>query len=258
MGKLLDLLQRAFGRSPAVDGVAISAVGSESASCPSCNATLVKFPLRKIACPHCGQPIYSRTRPSDGRKVLLSEAQAAIVEEQWAAKNGTLVQLRAERSRAENARDELRSKFGRNPSENDVRWKLLNEDAITHASDGNIGLYRNTRFEMSELLRKEGRGLQSLHLLLAVCYLDANGPQNTSGWGDMKHEWFSLGQAFLAPGILGRTGSLIDGLGLSEAEVYQHFLAATKTYASWPGIVLSPDKAWKAIWGALNSSAEGR
>ena len=258
MGKLLDLLHRAFGRGTAVDGVAISAVGSESASCPSCNATLVKFPLRKIACPQCDQPIYSRTRPSDGRKVLLSEAQVAIVEEQWAAKNGTLVQLRAERSRVENARDELRSKFGRDPSENDVRWKVLTENAITNASDGNIGLYRNTRFEMSELLRKEGRSLQSLHLLLAVCYLDANGPQNTSGWGDMERKWFSLSEAFLAPGILSRTGKLIDGLGLSEAEVFHHFITATKAYASWPGIVLSPDDAWKAIWGALNSSTEGR
>lgn len=255
MNRILNFVRRITGAPQAIDGVAIIAVGNDRAVCPSCDNALAKFPGRKIACPHCGQPIFSRTRPVDGRKVLLSAAQASLLEEQWAAKNGTLQELRGNRRRFETIRSQLRVKFGRDPSENDVRWQILNEDALTYSSTGDIGLYRNVQFEMSDLLWREGKKQQSLHFLLAVCYLDVNGPQNTSGWSDFERVWFSTDRAFLAPGVLSRVGRLIDELRLNEQAVYEKFVAAAKNYAVWPHIALQPDDAWPSIWKEIRPEA---
>lgn len=52
--------------------------------CPTCGVGLDKRPQRMSACPHCQAVIYSRTRPIDGLKVLLSESQAAVIEADWA------------------------------------------------------------------------------------------------------------------------------------------------------------------------------
>lgn len=58
------------------------------AICPNCNHGLEKRPGRKKKCPHCGQFIYVRTRPSDGKKVLATEAQAEQIAEQWFISRG--------------------------------------------------------------------------------------------------------------------------------------------------------------------------
>src|ERR1700733_3999817 len=59
------------------------AIGNIDAVCPNCNQRLDKKPGRKKKCPHCGRFIYVRTRPSDEKKVLVTEAQAERIEEQW-------------------------------------------------------------------------------------------------------------------------------------------------------------------------------
>ena len=58
----------------------IGMVGDE---CPYCGHPLPKRPARKAKSPCCGRPIFVRTRPLDGRSVLLREDQVPLLEEQW-------------------------------------------------------------------------------------------------------------------------------------------------------------------------------
>lgn len=80
---------------------------------------------------------------------------------------------------------------------NDEQWELYNKECIKHFTEKNFGLYRNTLFQMSELLRKEKKYKEQLILLLKVVYCDVSGNSN-DGSIDPKET------LILAPGILKR------------------------------------------------------
>lgn len=71
-----------------IDGVAIDAIGRADGACPNCGAILEKPPARKAACPHCGDFMHVRTRPLDGRRVLVSPTDIPRLEQQWATFSG--------------------------------------------------------------------------------------------------------------------------------------------------------------------------
>src|SRR5450755_2680739 len=54
----------------------LTPLGVTAPACPYCGHAFDKMPQRKRACPSCQKPIYSRKRPLDGVKVLLTEQQA--------------------------------------------------------------------------------------------------------------------------------------------------------------------------------------
>lgn len=55
--------------------------------CPYCRATFTKFPVRKCACPVCGEQVHPKRRIGDPPevKVLLTSAQADEVDRAWNA-----------------------------------------------------------------------------------------------------------------------------------------------------------------------------
>jgi len=63
-------------------------IGFVDAVCPYCSSALEKKPGRKKKCPDCANFIYVRTRPIDGERVLVTEAQAAEIERQWEIMSG--------------------------------------------------------------------------------------------------------------------------------------------------------------------------
>ncbi len=130
----------------------LRAVGNVEPICPHCDQRLEKKPGRKKKCPHCGDFIFVRTRPSDEQRVLVTEAEVEEIEEQWSIVNGTHDEYLAQKSRFARERVKLAQRFGREPTENDVRWSLLNQELIQHAKQENWGLFRNAKFEMAEIL----------------------------------------------------------------------------------------------------------
>ena len=66
-----------------INGVLIEPIGEVYPICPTCGVELAKFPLRKISCPHCGESIFSRSQPFDGKKRLVNIADARRLEGQW-------------------------------------------------------------------------------------------------------------------------------------------------------------------------------
>ncbi len=245
------------------------ATGNIDAVCPYCNQGLDKKPGRRKKCPHCGQFIYVRTRPSDGEKVLVTEAQAEKIQEQWFIVHGGThdayleakgqvaqgkVKL-AERFAEEKAI--LAERFGREPSDNDVQWGLLNDELLGHIQQRNWGLFRNVKLAMAEILRKEGRSTQALGFYLEVCYLDLNGPNNIGGETDSEllrefPPWdpksaLSLGFTAL-PGL---AADMIRKMNLTPATVEEIF--RKKAFALHTGLhlPLSPADAWPQVKQAL-------
>lgn len=241
----------------------LTPVGNIDAICPYCQRSLDKKPGGKKKCPGCEQFIYVRTRPIDRQKVLLTEAQAQLVEEQWAIVDGTHEEYVKRRQLAEKEKTKLMERFGRAPSKNDLKWALLNKEIVEHARKENWGFYRNARFQMAEILRKESKLKAALSMYLWVCYLDLNGPDNAEGRKEFglldKFPPFSVKRAFSAPGIIGHVEKLVAQLNLGQEETQKLFFEMADREYQALKLPLSPVQAWEKLkqelFGASKSGA---
>lgn len=219
-------------------------IGETSSVCPHCQQPLGTRPAKKKACPHCGQFIYVRTRPSDKKQVLVTEAQAEQIDEQWTIVNGTHEAYLRKRERFAKRSERLAKQHGHPVPENDVKWSLLNEDLLTYAKAGSWGLYRNTMLAQAELLRKEGRKENALILFLRICYIGLNGPEQ----GRFNP---NSPVAILADGIISRSTKLVTDLHLDESAVRTLYFDNTESDYKSLGLPLSPKSAWRPIAKAL-------
>lgn len=233
-------------------------IGNVDAVCPYCNVALEEKPARKKKCPNCGNFIYVRTRPIDNKKVLVTCAQIDLMEEQWAIYHGTHDEYLRQKSIVEQEKAELTERFGGPPAQNDVQWSLLNKQIIEHSRSGNWGFYRNARFEMAEILRKERKLRQALSTYLEVCYLDLNGPNNTGGINSAeilkKYPPFSANSAFLAPGVVDRIMKIIKKLQIDLADVQNMFAETATTQHISLKLPVSPKQAWSQLEADLFKS----
>ena len=63
-----------------------SHIGIETANCPYCGRDLDEIPHRKTRCPHCGEFMYIRTRPSDKKRILVREENIEELVSKWKGK----------------------------------------------------------------------------------------------------------------------------------------------------------------------------
>lgn len=225
-------------------------IGNAEPICPYCNETLDKMPGRKKKCPFCGDFIYVRTRPNDKKKILIRKDQISVIEEQWAIANGTHEQFLAEQEAYEKERDVLRNKFGREPSENDIRWLMLNKSLLKHAQDFQWGLYINARLSMGDILEKESKELEALDTYLEVCYLDVNGPSNC-GTRDpeilREYPPFDPKRAMVAPGVIGYIDKIISSHRLTQEQVEKRFIGLAEHTSEYLKLPVSPESAWETL-----------
>jgi len=235
----------------------LSSVGNLEAVCPYCNQSLEKKPGKKKKCPHCGQFIYVRTRPSDEQQVLVTEAQTEEISEQWSIINGTHDAYLAEKKRFAKEKDRLAKRFGREPSDDDVRWSQLNQELIEHARQQNWGLFLIAKFSMAGILEKENKLTDAIGCYLEVCYLSLNGPRNVCGVIDRSllkefPPWDPKGPAAnMEPGILDQVRDIILKANMDKnkvEEIYQKQASALHRQLHLP---VSPTSAWRQISGAL-------
>jgi hypothetical protein len=181
--------------------------------------------------------MYVRTSPTDNARRVVTKEQADKIAEDWAILSGTHDQFLADKEQMEKEKSRLKGKFGKEPSARDVQWGILNKNLLEHAHNGDWGLYRNERFAMGELLRKEQRLQQALCFYLEVCYLDLNGPNNTGGTTDpeilAEFPPFNPQEfAMLAPGVVDRIGAIMKRLSLDLGAVkityFDYCSSATK------------------------------
>ncbi len=230
----------------------------ETDCCPYCKKQLEKIPSRKSSCPYCKSFIYSRTRPYDRKKVLVTEKQREEIEEQWSRVH----EEQEEQSLMENqefvsAKKELTKQFGKEPSLSDVKWRVYNQNILTYASQRQWGLYRNNKLDMAFLLQKENRTKQALGTMFEVIFLDINGCRNMGlfdGNPISKKELDDLGikefdpkSGFLAPGVVGPIQDLIDELKFTETQAKDLFISTNKQTKPSKNMPVSEDKSWDIL-----------
>lgn len=230
-------------------------IGVMDPICPYCGNVLEKMPGRKKKCPSCSNFIFVRTRPLDGKRVLIREDQKEEMEEQWAIKHDVYEEFSTGRwgtkEELESMRDELRKRTGREPLERDVQWQLFHKKTLEHASNYDMGLYTNVILYRAEFLQYEGRSKQALVTYLEVCYLDLNGPFNCGGVKSpsllKEYPPFNPKYGTLAPGVLVRINNLSKHLKLPTNEVKALFLERNGIAASAMKLPISPSEAWAKI-----------
>lgn len=224
------------------------------AECPYCKKVLSKIPGAKTKCPHCGDFMYVRTR-TDNVRIVVTKNEADKIDEAWRIENGTQEVYLAEQKRFDDRKELLRKKFGgKEPSENDVRWGLLNEDLLEYAKSEQWGLYRNIRFQMAEILSKENKLKDALHMYLEVCYLDLNGATNmpTDEKGNVIHDPkyfkpFDPELRFLAPGVIDLIKRIVLKLNLNKDEVKQIFIEHNSRSEKSLRLPISTEEAWSSL-----------
>lgn len=153
------------------------------------------------------------------------------------------------RSKFKAEEEVLTKRFGKKPSVNDVKWGLLNKDLIKHSQKMSMGLYRNTTFEMAEILKKEKKLKQALGYYLEVCYMDLNGPKNLAYTASSSFsEAFDPTIGFFAPGIVYRIKKILEKLNLGQSDFEEIFFDTTgKIYKSMK-LPLAPEKCLEELW----------
>ncbi len=259
----MGFFDKLLGRKKPSEEVKVSGLDDsigEIDRCPYCKEKLDLIPLRKKKCPHCGETMYSRTRPADRKKILITEQQKDEVEVQWSKYH----EIQEETKLIGNpefadAKKELTKQFGKEPSLNDVKWRVYNQNIIKYASERQWGLYRNNKLDMANLLQKEGRYKTALSMLFEVIYLDVNGCNNVGMIYSSKSEMdelgikeFDLKLAFMAPGVIRPIQDLIEQLNLSEKEARNLFISVNKEIKPSKNMPISEDKAWEKIIKEIN------
>lgn len=226
------------------------------AICPYCEVELKKVPGAKTKCSSCKQFMYVRTTPKGIRKVVTSE-EAEEIEEAWAIASDAHDEYLNDKQGFADEKEALRRQFGKEPSNNDVRWRILNKELIKNAQNMNFGLYRNNRSEMAEILRKEGKLETALATNLEVCYLDLNGPNNLGGIpmdAEILSEFPTFDperSAFLAPGMIDRVKRAVKKMDINEDRVREIFLKeANQAYSSLK-LPLEPESCWSILWQSI-------
>lgn len=236
----------------AVVQAGITPIGQTAPECPYCSFRFPKMPQRKTACPSCKNPVFSRTRPFDNSKVLLRDTELEAIGEQWAIVNGTHQAYLHQRERRCSTENALEKQFGRTPVEFEVQWQLLNDDAAVFARERQWGLYRNARFGLGELLRRQGQDMDALRFFLEVCYLDLNGPENRGGLDQFpelaaKYPGFDPALSMLAPGVVGRCQNLLTKLNLDRDALVRAFLDVAGKASDDLALPIGPESAWERL-----------
>jgi len=222
--------------------------------CPYCNKKLNKIPKRKSKCIFCNKYIFVRTRPLDKKKVLIKEVELNIIDREWFKYN-----QEKEYNQLLNdpefllSKKELVREFKKEPSLNDIKWRLYSKKDLEYISNRNWGLYTNNKLNKARILHTENKFDQALRLYLEVCYLDINGPNNlnvkfgedTEIMKQLNVKDFNLNNSLLAIGVIGSLKEVIEKLNISTEKVGNLFLSLRDVVPI--ELPLSLKKSWNVL-----------
>lgn len=233
-------------------------VDKREAICPYCKCKLDKIPGRKTKCPKCKKDMYVRTNPKGIRSVV-TEEEAEKIDEEWSLVSGSHDDFIKDKEEFESAKKELTKRFGKEPSDNDIKWGLLNKKLMEHAQNMQFGLYRNARLDMADILRKEHKLKAALNTYLEVCYIDLNGPNNCML--PLDTETLKLlppfdpeESAFLAPAVVDYVKNIIKKLEIKKDDIKNLFLTNNNRVYKALKLPLSPDNCWDVLWKEIKNN----
>ena len=156
-------------------------IDSRIPECPNCKGVLKKAPGAKTKCPLCSEFMFVRTNPHTRERVVVTEVQAEELDDETSKLNGTWEMRLAEKKRKEKVKAELTKSFkGKEPSKQDIEWRILNQDSITYAKSKDWSSYMITRSEMAERQLKSNLAKDALRTFLDVAAFAVNGAEDVS------------------------------------------------------------------------------
>lgn len=231
-------------------------VDLRKAECPYCGGALKKIPVAKSKCPHCKQSMCVRTRPTDNARVVVSKEEAERIDAYWRiARSGPEPDFRhlVNKQQVDEERKRLQQKFrDEEPSDDDVKWALLNKISFQHAERGEWGLYRNIRLTMADFLTRRMKLREALRHYLEVCTLDLNGATNRPQIPELQKEFppFDIRHTFTAPVVLRQVTLIAKKLELKSDMLKDFYLV--NNLAAEMKLPLSPQSSWTKLESALN------
>lgn len=229
-------------------------VDERKAECPNCHYKLKKVPGAKTKCPNCNEFMYVRTRPQDQNRVVVTQEQADKIDEDWRIINGTQEEFLEKQKEFNDRKELLKRKFGgKEPSDTDVQWSMLNESLLEYAKKGQWGAYTSARREMAEIHKKEGRLKDALRMYLGVCYLELNGPNNMmidekgNVVGGEYEKPFEPDIGYIPPGILNSTQQIIKKLEPKKEEIKDLYFDFAYKIKETTGAPLIPEDCFDKI-----------
>jgi hypothetical protein len=228
------------------------------AECPSCHKSLARVPGRKTHCPHCGLPVFVRTRAQDRARVVVNEAQAKRMELDWAVLGGAREPTFACLASKEDVlriQEGMTRSLGREAQVDEIKRALLDEIAERHAKAEDWGLFRNTQLAIAELLLRRWQLRAALSSYIYVWILDANGASNGNSWKDEelqeKYPPFDITTAFEAPVIIQQIVGIVSVLNADKDDLRPLFEDAYSKHA----FPLSLDECYSTIEQTLSREA---
>lgn len=161
--------------------------------CPNCKSQLKKIPGAKTRCSSCRKYMLVRTDPHSRTRIVVTEDQAIAIDDEVARLNGTYEQKLAERNRRDEIRKDLKESFrGIEPSKEDIEWRIMNQDSIKYARQGDWVSYGINRNAMANALEVRGKFKEALNRYFEVIILDLTGIQDFSGAKEFDAEMRKL------------------------------------------------------------------
>jgi len=129
-------------------------------------------------------------------------------------------------------KQEMKRTSIREPTKRDIEWHLLCDEALRVEMDRNMKSYREILLFQAGFVLDEGKQKTGLGILLNLCYVDMNGPDDAG---------FNSSKAGFAPGILDLIEMISHNLNLKKEDVHKLFLDQNK-FQQAP---LPLDRAWE-------------
>ena len=155
----------------------------------------------------------------------------------------------------ERLKQQFLSKADPEPSDDDVKWGMLNQRALQHVNEGDLGLCRNMYLVMGDFLSRRQKLKDALRLYLIVCAYDLNGAQNRGGTpADMLRQFplFDLTMASLAPVVVENVRDMAEELKFSAEDVRELYLKSTSP-TNFP---LVSEKSWSVLSLAIEGKID--
>lgn len=246
---------------------AYTAIGRLDGDCPHCGGELPAWPTRSCPCLYCGRQILVRTRPLDRERVLVTEAEAEVLEAQWELYRerggGSPLRPLLNEEELEAERASLNIRFGREPSQFDVAASLISHRAFDHMRRLELGSFRDFGLARASLLDQQGRAEEALAAYLGVCFLDLNGVRNpplrSATGGPVRSteaiNVFAVDQAQISPLVMTRCVQIIATLDVDEDAVRASFCAFCERQYQTLRAPLRPHEVWPRLADAIFAEA---
>ena len=142
----------------------------------------------------------------------------------------------------------------------DKIWGYFNKIGIEYIQDGQFGLYRNIRFEMSEFLIEEHKDTRAFKLLCEVIAYDLSGLNNGFNIEHITMYYnffypFEKSIVTMAPGITKRVEKMSSNFGWNEKELFSALLQELSDI-QLPFSIFTPEEKVEIVIAEINNDTQ--